>query len=197
MEDWGRYCSGGWEAYEFGSGEGVGRGGTGGAEELWLLLYCEDDAAADEYGFSSAEAVEGRYGSVDEKTGAREELPDGTDGIAGLDRTFLPLPASIGVLFARDGARMTLSKSLASPRLVPPTRPGTGSFAGGRGTGIGGDGERGAGAATATGTEGAGAEGGARYFLYWYLFRMYFSISLPRSDSSESVGGGWRISSGL
>jgi hypothetical protein len=98
---------------------------------------------------------------------------------------------TIGVLFAREGARMTLSKSLLSPRLEPPTRPGTGSFAGGRGMGRGGDGER----AAAPTLDDVAA--GARNFLYWYLFRMNFSISLSRSDSSRSVGGGCRRSSGL
>lgn len=63
------------------------------------------------------------------------------------------------MLFAREGARMTLSKSLLSPRLAPPTRPGTGSFAGGLGTGIGGEGDR-------TGAEGAAAGVVARNFLY-------------------------------
>lgn len=67
---------------------------------------------------------------------------------------------AIGVLFAREGARITLSKSLRSPRLEPPTRPGTGSFAGGRGIGTGGDEER---AVTVT-LDNVAA--GARNFLY-------------------------------
>lgn len=123
----------------------------------------------------------------------------GTAGLGGdntLIRPTLGDPGTteetIGVLLAREGARITLSKSLLSPRLEPPTRPGTGSFAGGLGTG--GDAER---AAVATPDDvGAGAAG-ARNFLYWYLFRMNFSISLSRSDSSKSVGGGCRRSSGL
>jgi hypothetical protein len=128
---------------------------------------------------------------------------EGTAGLGGDNTLVRPtlgdpeaIEETIGVLFARKGARITLSKSLLSPRLEPPTRPGTGSFAGGLGTGLGpgGDAEY---AAVATSGDVAGGAAGARNFLYWYLFRMNFSISLSRSDSSKSVGGGCRRSSGL
>lgn len=68
-------------------------GGTGGADEVLLLRYEDDEGHAEEedcaeaYGASKAAAVEGLYGSVGSKTGAREPL-EGMAGLAG-ERTLV------------------------------------------------------------------------------------------------------------